>query len=87
MKILVKDIEHLKVLASNANGDFVDFYISLSGGLAKSSKRILFFHDIKAFSIINEIDESYQEVHISELSKKTLLIQAIDNKCLFKIEN
>ena len=87
MNILVKNIEHLKTLASNTNGDFIDFHILLAGGLAKSSKRILFFDDIKEFSIINEIDESYQEIHISELSKKTLLNQAIENKCLFKTEN
>ncbi len=32
--MMVKDLVHLKELAHNAQGDMVDFYIVLAGGLA-----------------------------------------------------
>lgn len=80
---LIESIAHLKTLATNKQGDFVDFFVILSG-FAKSSKRIMYFPDYDEFSIINEIDESYQEVTTAQLASKTILIKAIDNKCLFK---
>ena len=83
MNIQVKNLEHLKSLAMNINGDFTDFYILLAYGFAKSSKRIIFYSDVNEFYIINEIDESYQEVKTSELSMKTNLIEAINSKSLF----
>jgi hypothetical protein len=84
MQIQVKNIDHLKSLATRDNGDFVDFYITLAGGLAKSSKRIQYNSNFDEFSIIHEIDESYQEVIASELCNKTNIVQAIENNCLFK---
>ena len=80
----VKSIEHLISLASNPNGDFEDFYISIANGLAKSSKRILYDPKWQEFSIINEIDESYQEFQISEIEKQTNLIEAIEKGSLYK---
>ena len=80
----VKNIEHLISLASNPNGDFEDFYISIANGLAKSSKRILYHPEFEEFSIINEIDESFQEIHVSEIEKQTNLVEAIRKEALFK---
>jgi len=80
----VRNLEHLKTLSTNDNGDFLDFHISLAGGLAKSSKRILYDPEFDEFSIINEIDESFQEFHSSEIAKETNLIEAIEKRCLFK---
>jgi len=80
--ILVESISHLKELATNKNGDFVDFFIILSG-FSRSSKRIIYYPDCDEFSIINEIDESYQEVATKDLVSKTILLKAIDNKCMF----
>ena len=80
----VKNLEHLKELAFNENGDFEDFYILLANGLAKSSKRMIFHPEFDEFSLINEIDESYQEFSTSEIATKTNLISAMQAKVLFK---
>ncbi|WBU90302.1 hypothetical protein [Cellulophaga omnivescoria] len=80
----VKNLQHLKELANNENGDFEDFYIVLANGLAKSSKRILYSSELDEFSLIHEIDESYQEFNSSEIGIKTNLISAINAKSLFK---
>lgn len=81
--ILVQSIAHLKTLAYNESEDFSDFFILLAGGLMKSSKRVFFHPDIDIFCIINEIDDSYQEVSTGELRDKTLFIEAIEKKSLF----
>jgi hypothetical protein len=78
----VTSLDHLKELASNSNGDFVDFYI-LFGGVARSSKRILIYPGSDEFSIINEIDESYQEVKSNDLAQETMLIVALEKGVLF----
>ncbi|MBC8755040.1 hypothetical protein H2O64_10180 [Kordia sp. YSTF-M3] len=80
----VKNLEHLKELASNINGDMEGFYILLAGGLAKSSKRILYDPEYDEFSLINEIDESYQEFNSLAIGKETNLLEAISKKALFK---
>ena len=82
--MLVENLEHLKHLATNENGDFQDFYVLLAKGLAKSRKRILFFPKFDEFAVINEIDESYQEFSTSDIELKTNLILAIGAKALFK---
>ena len=82
--MLVKNLEHLKDLAYNKNGDFEDFYINLGNGLAKSSKRILYHRESDEFSLINEIDESFQEFNSTEINTKTNLISAINSKSLYK---
>lgn len=82
--MVVKNIEHLKQLFHNKNDDFVDFYVLLANGLARSCKRILYSPEFDEFSIINEIDESYQELNTSELETKTNLIHAIKAKSLYK---
>ena len=80
----VKNLEHLIILASNPNGDFEDFYVSIANGLAKSSKRILYHPEFEEFSMVNEIDETFQEFHISEIEKQTNLLEAIQKEALFK---
>ncbi|WP_157831418.1 hypothetical protein [Confluentibacter flavum] len=78
-------MEHLILLASNPNGDFEDFFVSIAKGFARSSKRILYHPEHEEFSIINEIDESFQEFHVSEIEKHTNLIEAIQQGALFKV--
>lgn len=80
----VESLEQLIHLSSNSNGDFVDFYVLLANGYAKSSKRILYYPNFEEFSIINEIDESYQEFHVSEIEKQSNLLEAIEKGVLFK---
>lgn len=82
--MLVKSLKHLKELANNERGDMEDFYILLAGGLSRSWKRIFYDDEFDEFSIINEIDESYQEFSSSEIEIRTNLIYAINSKALFK---
>lgn len=80
----VESLEHLKELASSANGDYVDFYIVLAGGLARSSKMIQYDPEYDNFCVINEIDDSFQSLTPDQLSVKTNLIEAIQKSALFK---
>lgn len=80
----VNSIEHLKSLAFRENGDFVEFYLILAGGLARSCKRISYMPtQKKCWSIINEIDDSFQELNDINLTKKTLIVEAIEKGAFF----
>ena len=82
--MVVRNLEHLKVLSNNKSGDFEDFYILIANGFARSSKRILYHSKFDEFSLINEKDESFQEFHSSEIETTTNLVNAIKSKSLFK---
>tara|TARA_B110000046_G_scaffold159157_1_gene171508 strand:- start:190 stop:444 length:255 start_codon:yes stop_codon:yes gene_type:complete len=82
--IRVENIQHLKQLAHKSNGYFVNFQIVLAGGLVTSSKRIQFNSDLDQFSIINEIDESFQEVKSDQLGVQTNLIETMRKNALFQ---
>ncbi len=84
VKMLVKDLEHLKGLANNKNGDLEDFYVSLAGGLCKSGKRIFYDTEFDSFSLVNEIDDSFQSFNSSEIGEVTNLLEAISKNSLFK---
>lgn len=85
-QVYIASLDQLKKEAYRKNGDFVHFQVILAGGLAKSSKRISFRPEQNEFLIINEIDESYQEIAESDLSENTILIEAISKNCLIKSE-
>lgn len=85
-EVRISSIEQLKQEAYRENGDFIDFQIILAGGLARSSKRISYRPEDNEFLIINEIDESYQEISESDLKERTILIEAISKNCLIKSE-
>lgn len=70
--MLVKNLEHLKELSSNKKGDMEDYYVLLAGGLSRIWKRIFYDKKYDEFSIVNEIDESYQEFNSSEIGKKLI---------------
>jgi hypothetical protein len=81
---LVTSIDQLKNLANRDNGDFVQFYMLLAGGIAKSGKTISYRpNEDKNWLIINEIDNSYQKLQDGNLSKKTLIVEAIDKGAFF----
>ena len=84
INIAIQSLEQLKKLAFNDNGDFVEFYILLAGGLAKSSKRISYYPESDEFLIINEIDNSFQKVNSEEIAKETNIVEAIEKNCLFQ---
>ncbi|GAK94419.1 hypothetical protein JCM19298_1547 [Nonlabens ulvanivorans] len=49
----------------------------------RSSKRNLYDEELDEFSIVNEIDENYQELLTSEIRDKMNLISAIEDKALY----
>jgi len=80
----VTSIEHLKQLAYRENGDYVQFYIFLAGGIARSGKMISYRpNETKNWLIINEIDDSYQELLDKNLSKRTSIVAAIESGAFF----
>jgi hypothetical protein len=80
MKI-VTSINHLKTLC-NIDG-FAEFYIVLSVGLAKSSKRIKYYSENNTFDIYNEIDGTWQEdITVEDLYIETNIMEAIEKKAL-----
>ncbi|MCF8277862.1 MAG: hypothetical protein K9J17_14100 [Flavobacteriales bacterium] len=83
---LVTSLEELQELAYRPNGDFVHFYVSLAGGLARSSKRISYRPEFKEFLLIHEIDESYEEIREDTLGSQTNLIESMQKGCFFCCE-
>jgi len=83
---LITSIEELKKEAANKNGDYADFFIALNFSL-RSSKRILYEVETQTFSVINEIDYSYQDDLTEEqLANETLIVEAINKGALFKYD-
>ena len=82
--IKITSLYQLKDLAYRDNGDFVEFYIFLAGGIARSCKRISYRpNEKKQWLIINEIDNSYQELNELILTTKTNIIEAINKGALY----
>ena len=80
----ITSIEHLKKVAYKENGDFVEFCLLLAGGIAKSSKRISYRpNEKKQWLIVNEIDDSYQELLDKSLSRRTRIPKGIVNGAFF----
>jgi hypothetical protein len=80
----ISSIEQLKHLAYRENGDFVEFYIYLAGGLARSCKRISYRpNENKQWLIINEIDDTYQALLERSLAKKTSIVEGINKGVFF----
>ena len=80
----ISSLEQLKHLAFKENGDFVEFYLFVAGGFARSCKRISYRpNENKQWLIINEIDDTYQELIDKNLSKKTLIVKAIEKRAFF----
>lgn len=81
----IKSLEHLKEVAGNDLGEFTEFYIILGGGIARSSKRIVYHSSSKTFDVYNEIDDSYQEeLTDDQLESETNIVEAIKCNCLIQ---
>ena len=82
--IKVTSVEHLKELAYREDGEHIEFYLILAGGLARSCKRISYMpNEYKNWSIVHEIDDSYQELIDRSLAKRTNIVDAIEKGCFF----
>jgi hypothetical protein len=82
----ITSIEELKKEATNANGDYSNFFMTLNYG-ARSSKRVLYDSENETFSIINEIDDSYEDDLTEEqLRNETNIVSAIEAGAFFKYD-
>jgi hypothetical protein len=81
---LIESIDQLKDECILRKGDYTHFYIFFANGLARSSKRILYDEESDLFSIIHEIDESYQDdLTFERLGTETNILEAIEKKALY----
>lgn len=82
--IQINSITQLKEVAYKHNGDFIEFYLYLANGLARSCKRISYRpNESKEWLIINEIDDSYQELKDRNLSMNTPIVEAINKGAFY----
>ena len=83
--IKVKSLAHLKKLASNKHGDRVDFFIAVAGGAGRSSKQINYDPETGLFSLVNEIDYSFQDdLTDKDLKEQTFIVDAIEAGTFYK---
>ncbi len=75
---IIKSIEDLRKLASKPDG--AECFISLSGGIAKSSKQI--WHNGKEWEIFSAISGCYNHYNDNELKLLTNIFEAIEKKSL-----
>lgn len=78
---LVTSVEELKRLAAVEDGE--EFYILLNYGV-RSSKRIEWDEPSQSFCIVNEIDDTHQDLTEQELATKTNIVKAIERRAFFK---
>lgn len=77
----IKSVAELKKLASVEDG--AEFFILLNYGL-RSSKRIAWNEPSKSFCILNEIDDTHQDLTEEELATETNIVKAIEKGAFFK---
>lgn len=83
--IKVKSIAHLKKLATNSRGIRQDFFIAIAGGLARSSKQIHYDPITKRFSVVHEIDYSFEDgLTDRKLKEQTHIVDAIESGNFYK---
>ena len=78
MYTLIESVDKLKELAK----DRCECFIALNGGL-RSSKTIDYDDDEKTFWILNEIDDTEQELTEKQLYTESMIGEAIDKKALY----
>lgn len=77
----VRDLEHLTELASRPDG--LECFISLAGGIARSSKIIRYLpprkgYKVGQFDVTNEIDDSFQTLWPKQLWTQSNVGDALD---------
>lgn len=76
---------HLKQLAQSEQGEMQEFFISLAGGLARSSKRIFYDPLNDTFDVHNEIDDTFDDdLNETQLAKLTNIVGAMEAGALYK---
>ncbi|HET6992287.1 MAG TPA: hypothetical protein VFJ43_13220 [Bacteroidia bacterium] len=81
----VTSLDHLKKLTTSRDGTRVDLFILLGRGFARSSKQISYDPEYKVFSVVNEIDFSFQDDLTDEdLESQTHIVEAIEKGVFYK---
>ena len=80
-KQIIKDLPHL-IKLSSIEDEPLECFIMLAGRAIRSSKRIEYYTDTKDFHIINEIDDSCQNLTAKELYTKSNIGEAINKHAL-----
>jgi hypothetical protein len=76
----IESIAALRKAATNSDGGYSEFFISLGGGMLRSSKQISYSTVDETFCIINEIDDTFQEDLTEEdLKLETNIYDAIES--------
>ena len=65
----VKSLQHLKEILSDRDGDTREFFILLNGGLRSS--KLMSWDGENTFYIVNEIDDTEQELSEAQLMDRT----------------
>ena len=81
MPTKVSSVEELKEMATVEGGAL--FYIVLKYGL-KSTKRIEWDPESKSFCILNQIDDTHEDLTEQELATETNIVKAIERGAFFK---
>ena len=83
----INSVEELKKEAESTTDSYTDFFILLNGN-ARSSKQISYNPETNRFSIINEIDFSYEyDLSERQLENRTHIVLAIKSGAFFKYEH
>ena len=72
---IVKSLKDLKRICLN---EYKDFYISLAGGMLRSSKEIMYDDKEKLFHVFSGIDGEFYEYCETQLFQYTNIIQSIE---------
>lgn len=79
----IDTLEDLKKLAGEETG--VEVFIQLNYGL-RSSKHVAYNEGTDYWHILNEIDDSEQELHTPELATETNIMEALEKGALYQYE-
>lgn len=84
---IIETIDQLKSECIKKNDEYGDFFITLGGGIARSSKRIRYDKKTNLCDVHNEIDDTFQDnLSEDELRKETMIFEAIEKKSFFQYE-
>jgi len=79
----MKNINSITELKQLADNDALECFISLAGGLARSSKTIFYESETKLFNIQSEMDGSCEDITEVELLKDSNIGKALEVGALY----
>jgi hypothetical protein len=79
----MKKINSITELVRLSDNDTLECFISLAGGLARSSKSIFYDSETKLFNILHEIDGTCEDITEVELLKDSNIGKALEVGALY----